>query len=63
MNIELDEKQLEAVTGGNTSVPSCSPVKFRCVKCGYVYVADGALIPKVLRCTRCNGPLAKVRDE
>ena len=63
MNIELDEKQLETVTGGGIDIPSYPPIKYRCTKCGYEFMADGGIQPKSLYCVRCKGPLVKVKDE
>ncbi len=63
MNEELNEKKLETVTGGGIDIPSYPPVKYRCPKCGYELMADGAIQPKSLHCVRCKEPMVKVKDE
>ena len=60
----LGEKQLEAVTGGGAEPPTLPPCKFRCVKCGFEFMMDGAIIETSLRCPKqfCDGTVIRVRD-
>ena len=41
MGEKLNEKELEAVTGGGAEPPSYPPCKFRCLKCGFPSISTG----------------------
>ncbi len=64
MGEKLNEKKLEAVTGGGAEPPSYPPCKFRCLKCGYEFMMDGAINAANIHCPKqfCDGAVIKVRD-